>query len=57
MQDIVQEAMQRDEAERKAKAESTDDDTFGDPRIVIVGCTTSASTVPRRSPSTPTSST
>ena len=38
MQDIVQEAMQRDEAERKAQAESNGDDTFGDPRIVIVGC-------------------
>ncbi|WP_380678615.1 cell division protein FtsZ [Salinigranum sp. GCM10025319] len=38
MQDIVQEAMQRDEAERKAKAESGDDDTFGDPRIAIIGC-------------------
>ncbi|KAB1192362.1 MULTISPECIES: cell division protein FtsZ [Haloferax] len=38
MQDIVREAMERDEAERKTKLEDTGDDQFGDPRIVIVGC-------------------
>ncbi|WP_336021895.1 cell division protein FtsZ [Halobellus salinisoli] len=38
MQDIVREAMQRDEEEREQAAEAPDDDEFGNPRIVIVGC-------------------
>jgi len=37
MQDIVKEALERDEAEQKMQSES-DADGFGDPRIVIVGC-------------------
>jgi len=38
MQDIVREAMERDEEEREQAAEAPDDDEFGNPRIVIVGC-------------------
>ncbi|MFC6871869.1 cell division protein FtsZ [Halobellus marinus] len=37
MQDIVREAMQRDEEERDTAAEAGNDDEFGSPRIVIVG--------------------
>jgi len=36
MQDIVKEALERDEEEKEQMAESDND--FGDPRIVIVGC-------------------
>ncbi|RLM59666.1 cell division protein FtsZ [Halobellus sp. Atlit-31R] len=38
MQDIVREAMQRDEEERDATTEAPDGEEFGNPRIVIVGC-------------------
>ncbi|RDZ97534.1 cell division protein FtsZ, partial [Haloferax sp. Atlit-6N] len=38
MQDIVREAMERDEEERDATTEAPDGDEFGNPRIVIVGC-------------------
>ena len=38
MQDIVQEALQRDEEEQKQMEVDADGDGFGDPRIVIVGC-------------------
>ncbi|PSP32891.1 cell division protein FtsZ [Halobacteriales archaeon QH_10_67_22] len=39
MQDIVQEALQRDEEEQqKMQDVDTDGDGFGEPRIVIVGC-------------------
>ncbi|MFB6091041.1 MAG: cell division protein FtsZ, partial [Halobellus sp.] len=37
MQDIVREAMERDEEERDAAAAADDEDEFGSPRIVIVG--------------------
>jgi len=37
MQDIVKEALERDEAEQQ-QMEETEGDGFGDPRIVIVGC-------------------
>jgi len=37
MQDIVKEALERDEAEQN-QMEETEGDGFGDPRIVIVGC-------------------
>lgn len=37
MQDIVNEALERDEQEKK-KMSDEDVDGFGDPRIVIVGC-------------------
>ena len=37
MQDIVNEALERDEQEQKQLSEE-DVDGFGDPRIVIVGC-------------------
>ena len=36
MQDIVQEALENEEQEREKQAEK--DDSFGDPRIVVVGC-------------------
>jgi len=38
MQDIVKEALERDEEEQKQMEETGDADGFGDPRIVIVGC-------------------
>jgi len=38
MQDIVQDALENAEAEKKARDEDVDGDEFGDPRIVIVGC-------------------
>ena len=37
MQDIVNEALERDEQESQ-KMSDEDIDGFGDPRIVIVGC-------------------
>nr|ABQ75893.1 cell division protein ftsZ [uncultured haloarchaeon] len=37
MQDIVEEAMQRDEEERDVATEAGDEEGFGSPRIVIVG--------------------
>ncbi|SEW08241.1 cell division protein FtsZ [Halobacterium jilantaiense] len=38
MQDIVQDALDNAEAEKREMDASTDGDEFGDPRIVIVGC-------------------
>ncbi|SNR35920.1 cell division protein FtsZ [Halorubrum vacuolatum] len=38
MQDIVQDALENAEAEKREMDASMDDDEFGDPRIVIVGC-------------------
>ena len=37
MQDIVKEALERDEQEQK-QLDDSEADGFGDPRIVIVGC-------------------
>lgn len=38
MQDIVRDALDNAEAEQQRKRELGDDEDFGDPRIVIVGC-------------------
>ncbi|ESP88154.1 cell division protein FtsZ [Candidatus Halobonum tyrrellensis] len=38
MQDIVQDALDNAEAEQRDMADLDDDDEFGEPRIVIVGC-------------------
>ncbi|EJN60907.1 cell division protein FtsZ [Halogranum rubrum] len=38
MQDIVQDALENAEAEQSKMASADDDDEFGEPRIVIVGC-------------------
>ncbi len=38
MQDIVRDALDNAEAEQQRKRELGDDEEFGDPRIVIVGC-------------------
>jgi len=68
MQDLVQDALDNAEAEKRDMDVSMDDDEFGDPglsssvpaapvTIRSTGCTTSASTAPTPSRSTRTNST